>query len=106
MIDRCRVEWCKGKPSISGNGYCRRHYDQMRKYGHILDVRTRCDANRMNYYDNRAEIIITDSKDKYICTAIIDREDAEKVSNYRWSSNGNTYARLTEHHRYIFTGLS
>lgn len=88
MIDKCRVEWCKGKPNTSGNGYCRKHYDQMRKYGHILDVRTSYDANRINYFDDHAEIIITDRKDKYLCKAIIDREDAERVSSYRWTSNG------------------
>lgn len=93
MIDKCRVEWCKGKPNTSGNGYCRKHYDQMRKYGHILDVRTSYDANRINYFDDHAEIIITDRKDKYLCKAIIDREDAERVSSYRWTSNGK-YIRM------------
>lgn len=93
MIDKCRVEWCKRKPNMSGNGYCRKHYDQMRKYGHILDVRTGHDVNRINYFEDHAEIVITDSKDKYLCTAIIDREDVERVGNFRWTSNGK-YIRM------------
>lgn len=36
----CKVEWCSGKPNVSGRGYCRKHYDQIRKYGKILDVRS------------------------------------------------------------------
>lgn len=87
-MEKCCVDWCKGKPCISGKGYCRKHYDQMRRYGYILDIRTKCDANRINYVDDYAEIIITNSKDKYICTTIIDREDVEKIRNLRWSYNG------------------
>lgn len=92
-MDKCCVEWCKGKPNRSGNGYCRKHYDQMRKYGYILDIRTRCDMNRINYFDDYAEIIITDRNDNYVCTAIIDKEDAERVSNNRWTFNGK-YVRM------------
>ena len=87
-MEKCCVEWCKGKPNRSGKGYCRRHYDQMRAFGHILDDRTRCDANRINYFDDHAEIIITDSKDNQICTAIIDKEDAERIKDHRWTYNG------------------
>ena len=92
-MNKCCVEWCKGKPNISGNGYCRKHYDQMRKFGHILDVLTRCDVNRINYFDDYAEIIITNRRDEYVCTTIIDREDAERVSNFRWTFNGK-YVRM------------
>ena len=67
-MNKCCVEWCKRTPNPSGKGYCRKHYDQMRKYGHILDVRTGRDVNRINYFDDYAEVIITDSKDNYICT--------------------------------------
>lgn len=92
-MKKCCVEWCKGKPHLSGKGYCRKHYDQIRKHGHILDTRTRCDANRINYINDYAEIIITNHKDEYICSAIIDREDVEKVKNYKWSFSGK-YVRM------------
>ena len=92
-MNKCRVEWCKGTPNPSGNGYCRKHYDQMRKYGHILDIRTRCDMNRINCFDDHAEIVITNRKDEYVCTAIIDKEDVERISNHRWTFNGK-YIRM------------
>ena len=88
-MNKCCVEWCKGKINPSGKGYCRKHYDQMRAYGYILDVRTKRDLNRINILEDHAEIIVTNSKDEYICTAIIDVEDVEKIRDYRWSFNGN-----------------
>lgn len=89
----CKVEWCKGKPSRSGNGYCRRHYDQLRQYGYILDKRTRHDLNRYEVVNDVVRIIITDEKDVYQCIAIIDREDAERVLSHRWTTNGKGYIR-------------
>lgn len=92
-MDKCSVEWCKGKPNPSGKGYCRKHYDQMRAYGYILDVRSRCDMNRINFVDDHAEVIITNKNDEYVCTTIIDKEDVEKISGYRWTFNGK-YVRM------------
>lgn len=89
----CKVEWCKGKPNISGNGYCRRHYDQIRKWGHILDKRTCNDPNRYEVEGDIIKINITNKNDEHQCTAVIDREDAERVLSHKWTSNGNGYVR-------------
>lgn len=94
MNNECCVEWCKGVQCTSGRGYCRRHYDQMRKYGRILDVRNRCDLNRIKVFEDHAEIVITDNKDKVICITSIDVEDVEKVKKFRWTSNGKYVRRF------------
>lgn len=49
----CAVEWCNNKPHPSGKGYCRRHYDQIRKCGKILETRTILDPNDIIILDNR-----------------------------------------------------
>lgn len=60
----------------------------MRKFGYILEKRTRTDTNRIEVEGDIAKIIITDGNDNYICEAIIDSEDVEKVRDYRWTTNG------------------
>ena len=87
-MDKCCVDWCECVQIKSGRGYCRKHYDQIRKHGYILPVRTARDSNRINIKGNVAEIIITDRKDNYVCTAIIDADDADRVKGYKWSSQG------------------
>ena len=83
MNDKCCVEWCNRVRNESGKGYCRRHYDQIRQYGYILEERTRNDPNRIVIEDNIAKIIITDKKDNYICEAIIDSEDVDKLVSFQ-----------------------
>ena len=87
-MNKCCVDWCNNVPNVSGNGYCRKHYDQMRKYGHILPVRSQYDPNRINIKGDTAEIIITDRTDNVICTAIIDAEDVDRVKRHKWSFQG------------------
>lgn len=92
-MNSCKCEWCHNKVNASGKGYCRRHYDQIREHGYILDVRTRCDDNRIVIKNDYAEMIITDSKDCVQGVAKISLEDVEKVKGYHWSDNGNGYIR-------------
>lgn len=89
----CKVEWCSGKPNVSGRGYCRKHYDQIRKYGKILDIRSIYDPNRYALKGDIAEIIITDGQDRYICSTIVDADRLDEVLKYRWTENGNGYIR-------------
>lgn len=95
-MKECKCEWCHGVPNPSGNGYCRKHYDQIRKYGHVLDVRSRYDDNRIEIKDGYAEIILTDLKDNVIGSSKISLEDIEKVKGHRWTTNGNGYVRTFE----------
>ena len=90
---KCIVPWCSREKNQSGNGLCRRHYDQVRKHGRVLETRTIKDPSRVVVDGNNAEIIITDRLDTVICRAIIDAEDADLVKPFRWTMNGNGYVR-------------
>lgn len=89
----CRVEWCNNKPNPSGNGYCRTHYDQMRKYGKILDKRTTRNPNDIIKHEDYAEIILRNRKGEEVARAIIDLEDVELARKYKWSLHTNGYVR-------------
>lgn len=106
-MNKCICEWCNHVQDRSGRGYCRRHYDQMRKYGKILDIRTRRDNNRIITHDDYAEVVITDGKDNELCRALISNEDINKISRHRWTLNDNGYIRTFKNtkpvylHRYL-----
>lgn len=92
-MNKCKCEWCRNVPNRSGNGYCRRHYDQIRKYGYVLDTRVRTNPNRIVVDGDVARLVITDLNDQYVATAIIDSEDVDRVSEHRWTINDNGYVR-------------
>lgn len=91
--DKCVVPWCTGKRNRSGKGYCRRHYDQIRKYGHILNTRTTHDRNEIIVDAECAYIILADRMGEEIGRVKIDIEDVDLVKAYRWTDNGNGYIR-------------
>lgn len=76
----CKVEWCDEK--VKSNGYCGRHYQQMRKWGKVK--RCRGDKNEIIKYNNYAEIILYDIDYNEKARAIIDLDDVEKCSLYKW----------------------
>jgi len=89
----CKVEWCTNKPNPSGKGYCRRHYDQIRKYGRILPKRTKSNPNDVILLDDHAEIVLRDAKGRETARALIDLEDVERVRKHKWSLNDKGYVR-------------
>lgn len=90
---KCKVPWCTGKVDRSGKGYCRRHYDQIRKYGSILNTRTNYDLNEIEICEDCAYIILANKVGEETGRVKIDKEDVEKVKNHRWTDNGNGYIR-------------
>lgn len=92
-MEKCICSWCRHVQNRSGKGYCRRHYDQIRKYGKILDVRNRTDDNRIEINDQYAEIILTDNKDIEQCRAKVSIEDIKKIRGHHWTLNGNGYVK-------------
>ena len=98
-MNKCKCEFCYSKPNQSGKGYCRRHYDQMRKYGHILDDRKRTNDNRIIIKDGYAEMTVTDRNDNVQGATKISIEDIEKVRGYHWSDNGKGYIRTFNKNR-------
>lgn len=95
----CSVEGCNDKHYAKG--YCKKHYNQVRKNGRISE-RTRFDKNEIIIYDTYAEIILYDEECKEIARALIDIEDIEKVKDIKWSFD--RYVRSANNgslHRFI-----
>ena len=78
---KCKVEGCNSKHIAKG--YCSKHYQQMKRYGQILD-RTIYDANEIVEYEDHAEIVLYDKDCNEVARALIDIDDINKVKNYKW----------------------
>lgn len=98
----CCVKGCNSKHHAKG--YCRKHYDQIKKFGKIMN--TRYDDNEIILYDDYAEIILYNLKYEEVGRAVIDKEDVNKIKNYRWHlSKGRVVAKINKEnvllHRFI-----
>lgn len=89
----CLVEWCNNIPNKSGKGYCRTHYDQLRKHGHILNKRTTRNKNDVIIYHGYAEIVLRNRQGVEVARTKIDIEDIDRVREHKWSLNNNGYVR-------------
>lgn len=96
---KCKVENCDGSAYWRNRGikgYCYKHYEQLYQNGKILK-RTHKDKNEIINYDNYCEIILYNfankgEESKEIARTQIDKEDLEKIKNYKWGLNGSGYA--------------
>ena len=86
----CKVEWCNEPHSC--NGYCVRHYDQMRMYGKILK-RTLRDRNEINLKDGKYLMDIYNRKHEKICETIIDKDKIKLLSKYKWHLRDDGYVQ-------------
>lgn len=77
----CEVDGCDH--IYLAKGVCRKHYEQMRHHGRILKA-TPYEPNVINLLDDRAEIVLSTKHGEYVAVAIIDIEDVERVSLYKW----------------------
>ena len=68
-------------------GLCDKHYLQQLKYGFFLDniQRTKNDPNKIISYDDYALVELYDINGTVINYAIIDLDDIELISKYKWS---------------------
>jgi hypothetical protein len=85
---KCKVNNCKNNAHWKNHGrrgYCRRHDAQIQKNGKIL-TRTRFDSNEIIDCGSYYEICLYSGcgEKKEIERAKIDKEDLEKVKNYKW----------------------
>lgn len=93
-MKKCRVEKCENKYFVKE--YCQRHYDQMRLHGKILK-RTMFDKNEFIDCGEYYEICLYSSnkageEPKEKARALIDKDDYEKIKDYKWCLNGDGYA--------------
>jgi len=93
IFKRCKVKNCENNSYWKKNGkkgYCSRHYAQIKKYKRIL-TRTRLDPNEIIDCGNYYEICLYNIKNKEINRTKIDKEDLNKVKNYKWCLDGKKY---------------
>lgn len=87
--------------NLRGCSYCKRHYNQMYRYGEIIDS-TIYDKNEIIIEGDIAKIIIKDKDQNYKCETIIDAEDVEKIEKYKWyESYGYCVTKGVDHNNGI-----
>lgn len=97
----CSVNGCNGKHC--GLGFCKKHYNQYKRHGHILE-RTVFDTNNIIEYEDYAEVIMYNKAGEEVGRAIIDLDDVELVSKYKWYMDKDGYAQnhiVGKLHRFI-----
>lgn len=90
----CKVKNCKN--IIFVKGYCKKHYYQLRRHGKIL-TRTIYNPNEFINCSNYYEIILYNKKCQEISRALIDKDDLEKVKQYKWSLTSHNYIKNFKH---------
>jgi len=78
---KCSVDGCDS--AIYVKGYCRRHYQQCRKYGNVKK-RVLLDPNEIVVKNNYAEIVLYNRDSIEISRTIIDKEYINKIKNHKW----------------------
>lgn len=64
----------------------------MQNHGHLLKRISR-EPNKIITKDNYAEVILYDKNQKEKCKALIDREDIDRVKDYKWYQGSSGYAQ-------------
>ena len=100
-MKKCKIEGCEGK--YCAKGYCGKHYQQLKKYGHIPE-RTQRDANEITEYEDYAEIVLYDKEGNEVAKALIDLDDVKIVKQHKWYLKSTGYAhndKVGKLHRFI-----
>jgi hypothetical protein len=91
---KCKVFWCTENSAKSG--YCNRHYLQIRRHNKILPIlRNRIDPQEFEFYRQDCHIALYDKFGNKIMYAIVDRDDYDKVSPYKFDYQGRRYVRIS-----------
>lgn len=80
-----------------GKKLCNKHYNQIKKYGHVLEnsPRTIYDKNEIRVEGEIAYIELYDKSYNVVALAMIDAEDVDKVRYSKWRLNCNGYVIST-----------
>ena len=101
MSKTCSVDNCNNKHY--SKGYCKKHYQQFKRYGHVLE-RTTHDKNEMIDCGDYAEMILYNNKGEEVARTLIDLEYVDILKNHKWYLNNNGYVynnKIGKLHRYI-----
>lgn len=101
MCKTCSVDNCNNKHY--SKGYCKKHYQQLKRYGHVLE-RTTHDKNEMIDCGDYAEMILYNNKGEEVARTLIDLEYVDILKSHKWYLNNNGYVynnKIGKLHRYI-----
>lgn len=87
MCKICNVNECENK--VFAKGLCRKHYDQMRKYGKTFRYCWADKTNPIEYFEDHAEILLINKNNEIAARTIIDLDDVDKVKNIKWHVSNN-----------------
>jgi hypothetical protein len=82
----CKAKGCTNK--VIANGVCRKHYEQIRKYGEILE-RTSRDPNEIVTEEDISKVYLYDKDCKKCAECIIDTSDIDLVKDIKWHTHKN-----------------
>ena len=76
--------------TVCGKQLCSKHKAQFYRHGFITDPTpaTTRDKNKIIIFDDHAEVIITDKCNNELTKIMIDLEDVDLVSKYKWRMEG------------------
>lgn len=97
----CSIEGCENKHH--GKGYCRKHYNQIKRHGHILE-RTIFDPNEIIEHEDYAEMILYDKYGNEVARTLIDLEYVDSVKKYKWYLTNHGYVindKVGQLHRFL-----
>lgn len=96
----CSIKGCED--NFYAKGYCKRHYQQIKRNGMI----TNYTIHRKNNYiveNNVATLELYDKKGNIAEHTIIDKEDLDRVLQYKWYYTSYGYATTTlKNHKNLF----
>lgn len=98
----CKVEWCNNKPAISGKGYCRMHYDQIRKYGTTTDYRPCGHRNEYHRKEDYSELHILDRNGKTKVIAKVDNDMVKELQKYSFRYEDGKYIKTVKNGKTIY----
>jgi len=87
-MKKCKVKNCNR--IHLANGYCRKHYHQIRDYGKIIK-RTIYDKNEIIEHNNYCEVILYDINCNESGRTTIDKESLNEIIKYKWRLNSKRY---------------
>jgi hypothetical protein len=97
-MKKCKIENCNNK--YDSMGYCKKHYDQIRRYNKIKK-RTMFDKNEYRFENDLCYISLYNREQEIIAETIIDLEDYNSIKYYKWYLDNYGYVASTKTNTYI-----
>ena len=94
----CKVEGCTND-KILAKGLCNKHYKQLYRHGKI--IKTIYEPNDIVCYETYAEVIIRNKQGEECARSLIDLEDVDLVSKYKWCANSHGYVLCRETNMFL-----